>query len=125
MLKLNVGLAKKTGEVDPPLREAGTNLEMELDPHLRDTPDDERTVRRDGRHGGNHRRRRGRRATRAQIVAIHGLATRHDVDLDGLLRDRYHVCQIVELSATEVSELLGELKAMNTSTDNNVEAKGD
>lgn len=96
MPKLNVGLTKKTGEVDPPFQ-----------------------------RGGNHHRRRGRRASRAQIVALHDLATRHKVDLDGLLRDRFRVCQIYELSAPEVSQLLGELKAMDTSIGNNVEATAD
>jgi len=59
------------------------------------------------------------------MVAIHELATRHEVDLDGVLRDRYRVCQLYELSPQEASELLGELKAIDTSTDNNVEAKAD
>jgi hypothetical protein len=122
MPKLRVSLTQTTGEVDPPLREASTNLEAELDPNLRDAPDGRRRVRSDGQHNSHHRDRRGRRATRAQMLAIHGLATRHEVDLDGLLRDRYCVCQLYELSVPEARELLGGLKAMNTSMDDNVEA---
>jgi hypothetical protein len=153
MSKLNVGSTKKTGEVDSPSCNASTDLEVELDPdllkqpdslpehahrlfslaretlgqepNLRDAPDGRRTVRGYGQHGGSHHRWRGRRATREQMVAIHELAMRHEVDLDGLLRDRFRVCQLYELSASEARELLGGLKAMGTSTDNNVEATAD
>jgi len=153
MLKLNVGLTKKTGEADPPSCDASTNLEADLDPDLinqpdrlrehagrlfrlanealgrepdlRDAPDGNQPAPRDGQHGGNHRRRRGRRASRKQMVAIHELAVRHEVDLDGVLRDKFRVCQIFEISVQEASELLSELKAIDTSTDNNVEATAD
>jgi hypothetical protein len=125
MPKLRVSLTQTTGEVDPPLREASTNLEAELDPNLRDAPNGSQTVPGDGQHNSHHRDRRGHRATQAQMLAIHGLATRHEVDLNGLLRDRFRVCQLYELSASEARELLGGLKAMGTSTDNNVEATAD
>jgi hypothetical protein len=153
MLKLNVGLSRKIGEADSSSCGASANLEVELDPNLvnqaerpqehiryllrlaedaveqgpnlRDAPDGRLTVADDGQHNSHHRGRRGRRATRAQILAIHGLATRHEVDLDGLLRDRYRVCQLYELSVLEASKLVDELKAMNTSIDNNVEATAD
>ena len=55
------------------------------------------------------------------MVAIYRLATRHEVDLDGFLRDRYHVCQVFELRESEASELLVELRAMTTSIDENVD----
>ena len=97
----------------------------QLKPNLRNAPDGHRTVPGDGSRGGNHRRRRGRRATRAQIVAIHGLATRREIDLDSLLRDQFRVCQLYELRVSEASKLVAELKAMDTSIDNNVEATAD
>jgi hypothetical protein len=153
VLKLNVGLTKRTGNVDPPWCEASTNLEVELDPdlinqpdrlqehalrlfrlarealgqelNLRDSLDHHRIVPGDGLHNNRRCSRRGRRATRAQILAVHGLATRRGIDLDGLLRDRYRVCQLYELSAAEASELLAELKVMNASVDDRVEAAGD
>ena len=53
----------------------------------------------------------GRRATRSQILAIHGIATRQGINLDSLLRDRYRVCQLYELSVSEASRLIDELKA--------------
>ena len=124
MLKLNVGLSRKIGEADSSSCGASANLEVELDPDLINQPG-RRTVAGDGQQDSHHRGRRGRRATRAQILAIHGLATRHEVDLDGLLRDRYRVCQLYELSVLEASKLVDELKAMNTSIDNNVEATAD
>lgn len=152
-MKLNVGLTKETGEADSPLCEASTNLEAELDPDLISQPDrlqehanrlfrlawealgqepnlqnaqdGRQTAPRERQQGGNHHRRRGRRASREQMVAIHGLATRRGIDLDGLLRDRYRVCQLYELSAAEGSELLSELKAVDTSGDDNVEAPAD
>ena len=39
MLKLSVGLTKKTGEADSPSCGASTNLEAELDPEPIDQPD--------------------------------------------------------------------------------------
>ena len=139
MLKLNVALTQTTDEVDSPLCEAGASLGVQLDPelinqpdclreharrlfclarealgqepNLRNAPDGHRTVAGDGQQDSHHRGRRGRRATRAQIVAIHALATRREVDLDSLLRDRFRVCQLYELSVSEADKLVDELKA--------------
>jgi len=58
------------------------------------------------------------------MVAIHGLATRHKVDLDALLRDRFHVCGLFEISAAEASELIGQLQATNTPSGGNINAGG-
>ena len=105
MLKLNVGLSRKIGEANYGSRGASVNLEVELESGLVTQPEQLQE------HNDGHRGRRGRRATRSQILAIHGIATRQGIDLDGLLRDRYRVCQLYELSASEASRLIDELKA--------------
>ncbi|MHC4405533.1 MAG: hypothetical protein ACYTG0_38295 [Planctomycetota bacterium] len=153
MLRMNVGLSRKVGEADSRSYAASAILEVELDPEMidqpdrlaaharrlfhlageaveqgtkvRDAPNERRPLPGDPQHGGNHRGRRGRRATRAQIVAIHSLATRRGIDLDGLLRDRYRVCQLYELSVSEASELIGELQASGTPEGSKVSAAAD
>ncbi|MHC4400176.1 MAG: hypothetical protein ACYTG0_10895 [Planctomycetota bacterium] len=150
MLKLSIGLTRETGEADSPSYSASAGLEVELDPemidrpdrlreharqlfslagealgqelNLRDSLDHHRIVPGDGLHNNHRCSRRGRRASRAQILAVHALATRRGIDLDGLLRDRYRVCQLYELSVSEAGELIGELQAAGTPKDNNVEA---
>ncbi len=141
MLRLNVGLSRKVGETNFGSRGATVSLEVEVESSLLDQPDHlQEHIRHlfrlardaveqepdfraapdgrdtvpgdgDGQQDGGHRGRRGRRATRSQILAIHGIATRQRIDLDSLLRDRYRVCQLYELSVSEASRLIDELKA--------------
>jgi len=139
MLKVNACFSQKVGQPDFGSRGASVSLEVELEsglvnqpdhlqehirhlfrlardaveqePDFRAAPDGRDTVPGDGQQDGGHRGRRGRRATRSQILAIHGIATRQGIDLDGLLRDRYRVCQLYELSVSEASRLIDELKA--------------
>jgi hypothetical protein len=153
MLKLSIGLTQGTGEADSPSCAASAILEVEVDPDLIDQPDRlrehahrlfrlareslgqapnlnrppdaRRPAPRVGQHNGRRRSRRGRRASRAQILALHDLASRCGVDLDGLLRDRFRVCQLFELSASEAGELISELQANGTPTVGSVDGGGD
>ena len=141
MLKLNVGLSQKTSQADSSSCGTSVRVEVELDPDLinetdrlqeharrlfclarealgqqpnpRDALKGSQTVPGNGQRR-NPRGRKGRRATRSQILGIHSLATCKGIDLDSLLRDRYRVCQLFELSVSEAGKLVDELKAMNT-----------
>jgi hypothetical protein len=112
MLRLSIGLSRQSGEANSPPFAASANLEVELDSDLINRPDRLReharrlfrlaaeaigqgrdprdglgarpTLSGDGQRDGRHRGRRGRRPSREQILAIHDLATRRKVDLDGL-----------------------------------------
>ncbi len=60
---------------------------------------------------GNGRRRNGaRKATGSQARALHVIADRQGVDLAGLLRQRFGVELAGDLSITEASALIDELK---------------
>jgi hypothetical protein len=152
MLNLIVGLTRTTGEAGSASCAASAILEGELAPELVDhpdrlqeharrlfrlareslgqasnpngAPDARRPAPRVGQHNGR-RSRRGRRASRQQILAINDLATRQGIDLDGLLRDRYRVCGLFELSAAEASELISELQAAGTPKGSNGGAAAD
>ncbi len=151
MLRLTVGLARNV--VEPNCASHEVSVGLELDTELINQPDrlqehahrlfnlarqalgQELTLhgspgRRptgpgDGLHNNRRCSRRGRRANRAQILAIHSLATRQEIDLDGLLRDRYRVCQLYELSVSEAGELIGQLQATKTAKRSNGSAAAD
>lgn len=54
-----------------------------------------------------------RLATASQVRAIHAIASRHKVDLAGLLTGRHEVNRPEELSIGDASALIDELKALN------------
>lgn len=140
MLKLNVGLSKKIGLPDYGSRGAAVNLELELESSLVGDPDrlkerirqlfamakasiDEELAAQSptgnqancGNSAGNghtnSRRRDGtRRATASQVRALVAIAERRQLDLEGLLADRYGTRDAAELSITEASSLIDELK---------------
>jgi hypothetical protein len=57
------------------------------------------------------RRTGGRKATASQVRAINAIADRQGLDLTQLLRNRFNVDDPRELSITEASELIDDLKA--------------
>ncbi len=63
------------------------------------------------RNGSRHRRDNTRRATASQVRAIHAIADRQQLDVAVLLQERYGIQEAAELSITEASQLIDELKA--------------
>lgn len=138
MLKLNVGAAKKVGEANYGSRGASVNLEMELESDLVAQParlrerirqlfglakeSVEEELNGGGQHAspattnGNARQPDGRSATQSQLRAIHAIADRHHVGLPELLRDDYCVTQASELSISQASQLIDQLKAQANGT---------
>ncbi|QEG41325.1 hypothetical protein [Roseimaritima ulvae] len=51
-----------------------------------------------------------RLATEKQVKAIHAIARRQGVELDGVLHDRFSVSRVSELSISEASTMIDELK---------------
>jgi hypothetical protein len=133
MLKLNVGFNRKTGEANYGSRGASVNLELELDSSLIGDADRlkdrirqlfllakasvEEELAGNGAPAGSNgsgngqARSTARRATASQARALRAITERHKLDLHALLRDRFHVDQPEELSITEASALIDELKA--------------
>ena len=62
---------------------------------------------------GTHHRGGGRSrpATTSQVRAIETIAKRQQIDLAGLLSDRFHAASAEDLSIVEASRLIDELKA--------------
>lgn len=90
-------------------------------PAYDDTPQHTGNGRGNG-HGGDSGERRppqgsasgsgnGRQATQSQCRAIRTIAGRQRIDLAGLLRERFGVGQLEDLSLREASSLIDELKA--------------
>jgi hypothetical protein len=135
MLKLNIGVSKKVGESNYGSRGASVNLELELDSALVEQPDrlkervrqifslaktsvdDELNGTANGNghatNGNGTARRNGtpRRSTASQVRALNTIADRQQVDLPKLLRDRFGFNEPSELSITEASQLIDELKS--------------
>lgn len=61
-------------------------------------------------HTNGDRRDGTRRATSSQVRALVAIAERRQLDLEGLLADRYGTRDAAELSITEASSLIDELK---------------
>jgi hypothetical protein len=64
-----------------------------------------------GSNGNGQRRGGGRRATASQVRALHAIAGRDRRDLTEILRARYGLDRPEDLSISEASELIDELKA--------------
>lgn len=65
-----------------------------------------------GEHTGNSQRRpNGRKATASQVRAIHAIINRQGLDLVGTLRDHCGVEYAEDLTITQASELIDQLKA--------------
>jgi len=141
MLKLNVGLNKKVGEANYGSRGASVNLELEFDSslvgdteRLRDrikqlflmakTSVDEELADvksaepcRNGSDGHGRtagRRRDGTRpATSNQVRALNAIADKQGLDLIDKLRARFGVQDLAELTITEASALIDELRQLS------------
>ena len=139
MLKINVGFNRKVGEPSYGSRGASVSLELELDSSLVGEPDRLRDRVRQmfvlakasvdeelgsqvhqpvnghqtngqGSHG-SPRRDNTRRATASQIRAIHAIVDRQQIDLASVLQERFGAQDAGELSITEASQLIDELKS--------------
>lgn len=137
MLKLNAGFSRKVGEANYGSRGASVNVELELESHLIGDPDAllqriqglfelaRRSVDQElagasgtsltnGKHpvGRNgHAREPVRSATRSQLAAIRAICARLQLDPDRAANDWFGVGGIDELTLTEASRLIDELKA--------------
>ena len=135
MLKLNVGVSKKIGESNFGSRGATVSLELEAESALVDQPERLRERVRTlfamakaavdeelngnaasngnghANNGNGHCRDGTRKATASQARALHVIADRHRVDLAGLLRQRFGVDTAGDLSITEASALIDEMKS--------------
>ena len=135
MLKLNVGFNKKIGEANYGSRGASVALELDLECGIAGEPDklkqriqqlfvmakaavDEELTgsaasngNGHANNGNGHRRDGTRKATASQARALHVIADRQRVDLAGLLRQRFGVDQAGDLTITEASALIDEMKS--------------
>ena len=134
-LTLNVGFSKKIGQADYGSLGASCNVAVELDANLLTTDLDKfhahvrnafnacRQAVNDelaGQHGGapngsngngrSPRRDNTRRATASQCRALNSIADRQRIDLVALLKQRFNIQTANDLSITEASALIDELK---------------
>ena len=134
-MKLNVGLNRKVGEPNYGSRGASVHFEVELEHTLVRQPDELKekikylfglakeaveeelavagpsTSQDHGSNGNGQQHSHGRPATASQCRAIHAIADRNRIDLPSRLRDMFDVSKPDELSLTQASELIDELKA--------------
>jgi hypothetical protein len=140
-MTLNVGLSRKVGEANYGSRGATVNFAVELEHSLVREPDQlrdkvrylfglakeavEEELNGHDRHdaddqpngsNGSQRQTNGRPATASQVRAIHAIANRNRVDLDGRLRDEFGVSKADELSITEASTFIDSLKSQGNGT---------
>jgi hypothetical protein len=138
MLKLNAGISRKVGEPNYGSRGASVNLELEVESGLvqdpdglmdrvrrlfalaRDAVNDELNGSRQPsakvRTGGDGRNNEGgegngRPATVSQVRAIRAICKQRDLDADQTASERFDVSGVEELTLTEASTLIDELKA--------------
>ena len=137
-LTLNVGLSKKIGQPDYGSLGASCNVEIELDANLlatdlekfrthvrnafnacRQAVNDELA----GQHGGasnassanngngrQPQRDNTRHATASQARALNSIADRQRIDLVALLKQRFNIQTASDLTISEASDLIDELK---------------
>lgn len=134
-LTMNVGLSRKIGESNYGSRGATVNFAVEVEPTLIREPRELREKLRylfglakeaveeelngtrphgcngDANGNGRQRRSNGRSATESQVRAIQAIADRHRIDLSVKLRDRFGVEQPDDLSISDASQLIDELKS--------------
>ncbi len=142
MLKINVGFNRKVGECNYGSRGASVNLELELDSGLVSEPDrlkdrirqlfglakasvDDELHSQSPANGhtngastnGNGRPRRDntRRATASQVRALRAIADRLQLDIPGVLTERFGIRDFSELSITEASAFIQELNGASNS----------
>lgn len=144
-LKLNVGLSKKVGLPDYGSAGASVNLEVELDSSIAGDADRLRERIRalfgqvniavneelaghtsgeivaNGKapcngHVNGRRRDNTRCATASQVRALNAIAERRQLDLAGLLAERFGIRDPAELKITEASQLIDELKQAGNGT---------
>ncbi len=142
MLKINVGFNRKVGESNYGSRGASVNLELELDSGLVSEPDrlkdrirqlfglakasvDDELHSQSSANGhtngastnGNGRQRRDnpRRATASQVRALRAIADRLQLDIPGVLTERFGIRDFSELSITEASAFIQELNGASNS----------
>jgi hypothetical protein len=138
MLKLNAGISRKVGEPNYGSRGASVNLELEVESGLVQDPDglmdrvrrlfalardavdaelngprsSPAKTRTGGDGRGNHRGDgNGRPATVSQVRAIRTICKQRDLNADQTANDRFGVSGVEELTLTEASSLIDELKA--------------
>jgi hypothetical protein len=139
-LTLHVNISKKVGEPDYGSRGASVSLQQEVDSSLinqpaqlqaqinalfqqartaveaelfgrEPTPGYSQNGTPPSNGNGHHRQTNGRRATDSQIRAIHAIANRQKLDLIQLLSQRFQVGRPEDLSISEASELIDQLKS--------------
>lgn len=127
-MTLNIGHSRKVGEPNYSSRGASVNLEIEVEGNLVNDPQRlKESIRKlfalarasveeelNGSHQGDQtaadRNVNGTpRATASQLRAIQTLARRHQIDLPGLLADRYGDSRPDELSLNQASALIDDL----------------
>jgi hypothetical protein len=136
-LRLNLGLSRKIGESNYGSRGASINVEVEVESALvgdaaklkdrirqiyglvRDSLAEELNGARPSipsqPTGGNGQdaKPRGsqpRPATQSQVRALRAIASRHQIDLAGILRDRFLLARPDQLTLKDASALIDELK---------------
>jgi hypothetical protein len=143
-LRTNVGVNRKVADNNYGSRGASVNLEIELDSSLIQEPErlqdrirqvfrlarqsvDEELARQIEDHGhdnsrasasnGNGQSRsNGRTATASQVRAIRAIASRQKLDLAQTLQDRFGTDRPDDLSISEASALIDELKGTANGT---------
>jgi hypothetical protein len=132
-LRLNVGLSRKIGESNYGSRGASVGIALELEADqvnnigrlqgrirqlfkIAEASVNEelhRSGQADAASNGNghHRQRPARSATQSQVRAINAIADRQKVDVDGLLRNRFQADEAGDLSISDASSLIDELKS--------------
>lgn len=138
MLKLNVGFNKKVGDANYGSRGASVNLDVELDGGLvcdtdrlkerihllfalaKASVEDElsghNAVAANGHatngnsHANGRQRDATRKATASQVRALHAIAQRNHLDVTNIIQSRYGIDTPEDLTITEASALIDDLK---------------